>query len=176
MRRRTDENVSEVGGKGQTMSLSTYTVSFFGHREIPNMLTLEDGLLRIIRDIITDHEYVEFLVGRNGNFNQLAASTIRQAIRKYGCGNAARILVLPYSKAEYRDNQREYHEYYDEVEICTASFQAHPKAAIQVRNKAMVDRSDLVLCYIQHKNGGAYKTIKYAEEQGKTIVNLAAEY
>ena len=40
----------------------------------------------------------------------------------------------------------------------------------------MVDRSDLVLCYIQHKNGGAYKTIKYAEEQGKTILNLAAEY
>ena len=25
-------------------------------------------------------------------------------------------------------------------------------------------------------NGGAYKTIKYAEEQGKTILNLAAEY
>ena len=158
------------------MSLSTYTVSFFGHREIPNILALEDRLLRIIRDVINEHEYVEFLVGRNGDFDQLAASTIRQAIRKYGCGNAALILVLPYSKAEYRDNQREYHEYYDEVEICTASSQAYPKAAIQVRNKAMVDRSDLVLCYIQHKNGGAYKTIKYAEEQGKTILNLAAEY
>ena len=154
------------------MSLSTYTVSFFGHREIPNMLALEDRLLHIIRDVIIGHEYVEFLVGRNGDFDQLAASTIRQAIRKYGCGNASMILVLPYSKAEYRDNQREYHEYYDEVEICTASSQAHPKAAIQVRNKAMVDRSDLVLCY----NGGAYKTIKYAEEQGKTILNLAAEY
>ena len=176
MRRRADENVSELGGKGQTMSLSTYTVSFFGHREIPNMLALEDRLLHIIRDVIIGHEYVEFLVGRNGDFDQLAASTIRQAIRKYGCGNASMILVLPYSKAEYRDNQREYHEYYDEVEICTASSQAHPKAAIQVRNKAMVDRSDLVLCYIQHKNGGAYKTIKYAEKQGKTILNLAAEY
>ena len=127
------------------MSLSTYTVSFFGHREIPNILALEDRLLRIIRDVINEHEYVEFLVGRNGDFDQLAASTIRQAIRKYGCGNAALILVLPYSKAEYRDNQREYHEYYDEVEICTASSQAHPKAAIQVRNKAMSspDRSDL---------------------------------
>lgn len=158
------------------MSLNTYTVSFFGHREIPNMLTLEDRLLHIIRNVIVVHEYVEFLVGRNGDFDQLAASTIRQAIRKYGCGNASLILVLPYSKAEYRDNQREYHEYYDEVEICTESSQTHPKAAIQVRNKAMVDRSDLVICYIQHKSGGAYKTIKYAEEQGKVIINLAEEY
>lgn len=40
----------------------------------------------------------------------------------------------------------------------------------------MVDRSDLVICYIQHKSGGAYKTIKYAEEQGKVIINLAEEY
>ena len=86
--------------------MNIYTVSFFGHREIPNILALEDRLLRIIRDVINEHEYVEFLVGRNGDFDQLAASTIRQAIRKYGCGNAALILVLPYSKAEYRDNER----------------------------------------------------------------------
>ncbi|CDA72432.1 putative uncharacterized protein [Ruminococcus sp. CAG:579] len=38
---------------------------------------------------------------------------------------------------------------------------------------AMIDRSDLVVCCIQHKSGVAYRTIQYAEKQGKKIVNLA---
>ena len=37
----------------------------------------------------------------------------------------------------------------------------------------MVDRADLIVCYIEHNEGGAYKTIKYASEQNKPIINLA---
>jgi hypothetical protein len=37
----------------------------------------------------------------------------------------------------------------------------------------MIDRSDLVVCWIQHKSGGAYKTIQYAEKQNRRIINLA---
>jgi len=68
-------------------------------------------------------------------------------------------------KAEYRDNEKEYLDYYDEVEMCDESSEAHPKSAIQVRNRSMIDRADLVVC--QHKSGGAYRTIQYAEKQGK---------
>ena len=78
-------------------------------------------------------------------------------------------------KAEYRDNEKEYLDYYDEVEVCAESSEAHPKSAIQVRNRSMIDRADLVICCIQHKSGGAYATIRYAEKQGKKIVNLADE-
>ncbi len=78
-------------------------------------------------------------------------------------------------KSEYRDNEKSYLKYYGEVEICSESAEAHPKSAIQVRNRNIVDRSDLVVCYIQHKNGGAYKTIQYAKKQGKKIENLADE-
>ncbi len=76
-------------------------------------------------------------------------------------------------KAEYRDNEKEYLDYYDEVEVCAESAEAYPKSAIQIRNRSLVDRSDLVVCCIQRKKGGAYKTIQYAEKQGKSIVNLA---
>ena len=76
-------------------------------------------------------------------------------------------------KAEYRANEKEYLDYYDEVEVCAESSEAHPKSAIQVRNRSMIDRADLVICCIQHKSGVAYRTIQYAEKQGKKIVNLA---
>ena len=152
--------------------LDVYTVCFFGHREIPNLFALEDKLMPILRELINSKEYVEFLVGRDGDFDQLAASTVKTAIREYASGNASLILVLPYERAEYRDNKESFDRYYDEVQICYESSQAHPKAAIFERNKSMIDRSQLVICYIERDSGGASMAIKYARKQGKKIVNL----
>ncbi|MBP1532745.1 MAG: hypothetical protein IK999_01260 [Ruminococcus sp.] len=153
--------------------LSIYTVSFFGHRYVECGAEIERRLDMLLHDLIMQKEYLELLVGRDGDFDLLASAAIKRAVREYGYGNTHFTLVLPYMKAEYRDNEKEYLDYYDEVEVCAESEGAHPKAAIQIRNRNMVDRSDLVVCCIQHKSGGAYRTVKYAEKQGKRIINLA---
>lgn len=153
--------------------MNTYTVSFFGHREIDKPLEIENRLEKLIRDLIEQKEYVEFLVGRDGEFDLLVSSTIRRITAVASYGNTAHVLVLPYMKAEYRDNTQSYHNYYNEVEICEKSAEAHPKSAIQIRNRSMVDRSDLVVCCIQHNSGGAYKTVKYALNNGFEVCNLA---
>ena len=153
--------------------MDIYTVSFFGHREVEGAAEIESRLERLQHDLITRKQYVEFLVGRDGEFDLLVASAIRRAVKQYGYGNTSLILVLPYMKAEYRDNEQNYLSYYDEAEICSESSDAHYKSAIQVRNRSMVDRSDLVVCCIQHKSSGAYRTIQYAEKQGKQVRNLA---
>ena len=152
--------------------LNIYTVSFFGHRKIRDMNVVENALMPILHDLITTKEYVEFLVGRDGDFDRIVSSSIRTAVRKYGCGNISYILVLPYERADYRDNKAEYESYYDEVQICSESAQAHPKAAISIRNRAMIDKSDLVICCIEHNSGGAYMAVKYAQKLGKPIINL----
>ena len=151
--------------------LDIYTVSFFGHRELPNMFALEDKLMSILREIINTHEYVEFLVGRDGDFDQLCSSCVRRAIADYATGNASLILVLPYERADYRNNKESFEQYYDEVQICYESSQAHPKGAIFERNKQMVDRADLVICAVE-RDGGAAKAVKYAEQQEKEVINL----
>ena len=155
--------------------MNIYTVIFFGHREIESPLEIEKRLDKLLYNIITQKEYVEFLIGREGEFDLLAASVIKHAVKSYGCGNTSLILVLPYMKAGYRNNKREYLEYYDEIEVCTESYEAHYKSAIQVRNRSMVDRSDLVICCIHRNSGGAYKTVQYAKKQNCRIVNLAEE-
>ncbi len=155
--------------------LNIYTVSFFGHRSIERASEVENRFDKLLHELITQKEYVESLIGRDGEFDLLASAAIKRAVREYGYGNTHFTLVLPYMKAEYRDNEKEYLDYYDEVEVCAESADAHPKAAIQIRNRKMVDRSDLVVCCIQHKSGGAYKTMQYAEKQGKHIINLAYE-
>lgn len=155
--------------------MNIYTVTFFGHRHLSDPFAVEKQLEPILHDLITSKEYVYFLVGRDGDFDQLAASTVRKAIGDYACGNALLILVLPYERAEYRDNRESYEAYYDEIQICEKSSKAHPKAAIFERNKSMIDRSDLVICAVEHNSGGAYKAVNYAEKKGKDIINLLAK-
>ena len=153
--------------------MNIYTVSFFGHRYIERGTEIENRLDKLLHDLITQKEYVDFLIGRDGEFDLLASAAIKRAIRSYGYGNTHFTLVLPYMKAEYRDNEKEYLDYYDEVDVCYESSIAHPKAAIQIRNRSMIDRSDLVVCCVQHNSGGAYRTLQYAEKQGKRIINIS---
>lgn len=155
--------------------MNTYTVAFFGHRELSDQYTIEERLKPILRDLINCKEYVEFLVGRDGDFDQAAASAVREAVKMYGFGNTSLVLVLPYERAEYRDNTENFLAYYDEVEICSDSSGAHFKAAITIRNKAMVDRADLIICAVARKTGGAYAAVSYAEKKGKRIINLTEE-
>ena len=153
--------------------MEIYTVRFLGHREVEGASNIESRLDWLLHDLITQKQYVEFLIGRDGEFDLLVASAIRRAVKQYSYGNTSLILVLPYMKAEYRNNEQSYLNYYDEVEICAESSEVHYKSAIQVRNRCMVDRSDLVVCCIQHKSGGAYKTIKYALKHDKSVRDLA---
>ena len=118
-------------------------------------------------------QYIEFLVGREGEFDILAASVVKRVKKQMDYGNCSLIWVLPYMKAEFRDNEKEFLEYFDDVEICEQSAKAHFKSAMQIRNRVMVDKSDLIICCIQHKSGGAYKTVQYAQKQGQTIINIA---
>ncbi len=152
--------------------MQIFTVCFFGHRQIEYSYDLEKRLYSIICDLISSNSYVEFLVGRDGAFDQLAASCVKRAKRELFDANSSLIWVQPYPKSEYKQNSADYENYYDEIEICEASAVAHPKAAIQVRNRAMVDRSDLCVFFVSHTSGGAWQTLRYANKQNKEMVNI----
>ena len=64
--------------------MNIFTVSFFGHREVERPAEIENRLDKLLHDIITEKEYVEFLIGRDGGFDMLASSVIRRTIKKYG--------------------------------------------------------------------------------------------
>lgn len=105
--------------------MKVFTVSFFGHRQIDDVFVIEQRLQEVIQELLISKEYVEFLVGRDGEFDQLVASTVRRCKRTVRDDNSALVLVLPYTTAEYRNNELSFHEYYDEVEICTEAAEHH---------------------------------------------------
>lgn len=84
-------------------------------------------------------------------------------------------IVPPYMYNK-RNTEKAYYEYcYDEIiipeELCTV----HYKAAIQKRNRWMVDRADYLTAYLFRDFGGAYEAVKYAKRQGKSKINLAEQ-
>ena len=101
--------------------MNIFTVSFFGHREIENALEVERKLEAKITELIQTKQYIEFLVGREGEFDILAASVVKRVKKQMDYGNCSLIWVLPYIKAEFRDNEKNFLEYYDDVEVCEQS-------------------------------------------------------
>lgn len=128
-----------------------------------------------IRDLLNSHEYVDFLIGKDEDFDQIVSSDVKRMQRVIRDDNSSLTWVLPYPTAELENNYEDYENYYDNIEICEESCKAHFKGTMQMRNKIMVDRADLVVCFIDHFSGGAYQTIKYAEEQNKKIINITKE-
>ena len=85
--------------------MDIYTVAFFGHRYIDNPFRIEDRLEEEIRRLLSEHEYVDFLVGRDGDFDQFASSAVLRIRKQYRDDNSSLVLVLPYARAEYLNNE-----------------------------------------------------------------------
>ena len=153
--------------------LDIYTVAFFGHRRIYNYNILEKLLMQQLKKLVNENEYVDFLVGRNGDFDTLVSSCIKLFQANYSTCDNSHILILPYPTAEYENNKDSFEKYYNDIEICYEASVAFPKCAIEIRNRKMIDRADLVICYVEENQGGAYKAMQYALKTGKPVLNLA---
>ena len=147
-----------------------YRVAFFGHRRIYNIREIEEKLVPILNELILTKEYVEFYIGRNGDFDEFVASVIKRVQKQLDRDNNVMILTLPYTVKDIEY----YEDYYDEIVIPDAIGRAHPKAAITLRNRWMVDTADLIIAYIEREEGGAYSAVKYAKKLNKKVVNIGS--
>lgn len=149
-----------------------YTVALFGHRRIDNARLVEEALEEAVLTLLREQDDVAFLLGRNGDFDLLAASVIRRVRRECGYTRSPLTLMLPYMTAEYRDNEQSFLDYYDEVEVYPAPLGTPPRACIPLRNQAMIDRADAVLAYVTHEGGGAYEALQHARAASRRVILL----
>ena len=147
--------------------MNLYRVSFFGHRVITDIIETERKIEQIARELIRTKEFVEFQVGRNGDFDIVVASAIKRAQKALGKQNSALILVLPYT---VKDTEY-YEKFYDEI-VLPVPPKTHFKRAITRRNEWMVENSDLVVAYVERKSGGAYSAFAYAEKLKISMIKL----
>lgn len=136
------------------------TCTFFGHRDCPDSVKekLEDTIIKLIK-----HEGVDlFLVGNNGNFDNLVLSILRKCKNDFPHINYCVTLA-------YLPNNRSF----DYPTLYPEGIENVPKRfAISYRNDYMIKQSDFVVAYITHPTGGAYTFFKKAEKLNKVCVNL----
>lgn len=144
--------------------MNIYRVAFIGHREIADFSYVENELYKVITRLVESKEYVEFYMGKNGEFDVLAASVVKRVQGDLGHANNCLILVLPYVVA----NIKYYEEFYDEV-IIPVSSKVFPKAAITERNEWMLNNCDLLIACVQHSGGGTAYLFEKALKANKNF-------
>lgn len=55
-----------------------FWVMLIGHRVVEQVREVSERLEHIIRQIIVEHSYIEFYIGRNGEFDEISASVIKR--------------------------------------------------------------------------------------------------
>ena len=148
--------------------MRSYSVAFIGHRRIERDFELADRIEEMALSLLKTHEYVEFLMGRNGDFDIAAARAIKRAQRRFGGESSSLSLVLPYRVKD----EEFYAKYYDDI-LYPISPEVHFKAAITKRNEWLVDHANCIIAYVKNFSGGAHAALEYAKAKRVDFINLA---
>lgn len=145
-----------------------YRVTFIGHRYIEEFNRVEERLTTILDELANQHQYIDFYIGNNGEFDTIATSAVRRLIEKGGKENFSLSLVLPYTKADMEFLE----EQFDDVIIPASLHGVHPKAAITERNRWMVENTDALVAYVTRNKGGAATCLRMAKKLEREIIRI----
>lgn len=154
-----------------------YTCFFTGHRKLPeNKIEYIRSLIEEkSRLLIEEHGVEDFIAGGALGFDTLAAECIIDLKKKYQ--NIKLHLYLPcYNQSNLWKSEDKYKWHIiasqaDDFKYITKS--NYINGCMQKRNKAMVDDAYYGLAYHIISRSGTGSTIRYAEQKGRIIENLA---
>ena len=140
----------------------------FGHRVM--LMDIEKPLREVLERLVAERSVSVFYTGGMGEFDDLFARTVRSMKREFP--SLRLVLVAPYLTERLNMDKAFYEALYDEILIPAELDGVHPKAAIGLRNRWMVDRSDIVIAALHRDFGGAAEAVRYAEKAGKKVVRI----
>jgi hypothetical protein len=148
------------------------TCFLFGHSDTP--YSIQEKIEKAAEYHYINYGVRVFIVGSRGNFDSIAAASIKSLKKKYS--DISLLLLLSYHPAErpvfLPDGfNNSYYPFEDEKVI--------RKFAIVKANKKMVDEADTIICYVSH-GGNTRNLLEYAERRQKKedviIENLGQNY
>lgn len=149
--------------------------TFAGHSFVYSAVA-ESRLKEEIEKYLSEVDEVSFYVGGRGEFDGMAAAAVRAAKARHKEKEIRLYLIEPYLHASMNRDKEYYEKQYDGIIVPEELIGVHPKAAIQKRNRWMVDQADLLIAFVSRDFGGAYETLKYARRLNTIrIINIAEE-
>lgn len=149
-------------------------ISFLGHRNINNKEKIKQLVEKAVKENIPENDELLFYCGGYGDYDELCASVCRNI--KKTLPTSKIIFITPYISPSQQQKIKYLLEtkLYDEV-IYPPIENTPQRFAISKRNEWIVERSDLIIAYIEHSFGGAYKTFLTAKRKNKKIISISLE-
>ena len=150
------------------------TVCFSGHRNIDRSVLprLREELESTVRQLISGGADV-FICGGALGFDLLAEQLILALQGEFP--HIRLVLALPCPRHYARwgaAEQAEFKKMVDAANVTVYVSSEYTRTCMFDRNKYMVDRADVLVCYLTEFKGGTVQTANYAKKAGKKIVNL----
>ncbi len=132
----------------------------FGHRIVAENIT--NVLAKTIERYIVEYGVTEFIVGKYGDFDRLAAETVITLQQRYP--QVRLTLLLPYHPAEQRVEIPAYFN----ASLYPSGMENVPRQfAIARANRYMVDLCDYLIVYLRYSVGNTQTLYRYAQKRAK---------
>lgn len=138
-------------------------VAFCGHADYVRRADDEKIILALLENTVGNAP-VEFFLGGYGRFDDLAYHCAKKF--KNDHPNANLVWITPYISTKHRENDFDL-ILFPPIEHCP------PQHAISHRNRWIAGQADVVIAYVTHEYGGAYRMYRHAKRKGKEIHNIA---
>ena len=146
-------------------------ICFAGHSIVREKKRVEEIVkVQIKKHILNDGGATCYL-GGHGDFDEMCARVCRELKREHAAVEL--VYVAPYMNLSEQLKIREMQD----CGLCDTSIyppieNTPPKFAISMRNEWMMSVADLVIAFVEHNYGGAYKSLRVAERRKKKIINI----
>ena len=137
--------------------------TFFGHRDCPS--SIRPRLQGTLVDLIENHAVDMFYVGRQGAFDAMVRSVLKELILEYPHIRYAVVL----ERIPGKRNESDPRDYSDTM-LPEGIENVHPRFAIPWRNKWMIKQSDYVVTYTTRAWGGASQFAQMSSTQNKIVM------
>lgn len=148
---------------------------FTGHRNLTesDMHTAYDAVMSLIPRLV-ERGILRFYSGGAVGFDSIAAIAVLNS--KVRFPELELILALPcrdHSKKWSTANSVMFEKISEKADCTVYVNEEYCPGCMDMRNKYMVDRSAVCVCWLTEGHGGTYKTVRYAEKKGLEMINLA---
>ena len=151
---------------------------FTGHRSVPEELSgrLREKLRECIAYLHEEKKIGTFYAGECVGFDTLAA----QETLEYRAAHpdVRLVIVVPYRKQSAgwsNDERKEYERIKASATEVVCLAEHYFRGCWRQRNRYMVQRSSVCVCYLTRERGGTVSTVKYALRNGLFVRDLAVE-
>ena len=134
------------------------TCFFIGHRDVSQ--EIYPVLYDTIEKHITEYGVTEFIVGKYGNFDKLAAKAVIAVKQMYP--QVKLLLLTPYHPAKQTMTRP---KGFDEIYFPEGMEKVPPKAAIIRANQYVINHSEYLIAYVHHSVSNAKELVAYAQKR-----------